>query len=172
MKKKKLDNKGEKKSIDWDSIKDFVTITGKGGKHLTKGKNYIVTKETGKLLVEKRSSRLERIMSSIIQIADFKDTEYQLPEQKYGTYQNYLDKYEKYFLVHLLGADLYALFIADLVAGVPQTARFLDIYNPFEIDDGGCVRYSEGMKSAVMQYVYFYAVRDLSVKKTNTGRSV
>ena len=53
MKKKKIDNKGEKKSIDWDSIKDFVTITGKGGKHLTKGKNYIVTKETGKLLVEK-----------------------------------------------------------------------------------------------------------------------
>jgi hypothetical protein len=53
MKKKKLENKGEKKSIDWDSIKDFVTITGKGGKHLIKGKNYIVTKETGKLLVEK-----------------------------------------------------------------------------------------------------------------------
>ena len=108
-------------------------------------------------------------MSSIIQIADFKDTEYQLPEQKYGTYQNYLDKYEKYFLVQLLGADLYTLFIADLVAGVPQTARFLDIYNPFEIDDGGCVRYSEGMKAAAMEYVYFYAVRDLSVKKTNTG---
>ena len=56
MKKKKLDNKGEKKApkaIDWDSITDFVTIIGKGGKHLTKGKNYIVTKETGKLLVEK-----------------------------------------------------------------------------------------------------------------------
>lgn len=108
-------------------------------------------------------------MSNIIQIADFKNTEYQLPEQKYSTYQNYLDKYEKYFLVQLLGAELYSLFIADLVSGVPQTARFLDIYNSFELDDGGCVRYSEGIKAAVMEYVYFYAVRDLPVKKTNTG---
>lgn len=61
MKKKKLDNKVEKKStIDWDSITDFVTIIGKGGKHLTKGKNYIVTKETGKLLVDKGVADLKQ----------------------------------------------------------------------------------------------------------------
>ena len=61
MKKNKLDNKVEKKStIDWDSITDFVTIIGKGGKHLTKGKNYIVTKETGKLLVDKGVADLKQ----------------------------------------------------------------------------------------------------------------
>lgn len=108
-------------------------------------------------------------MSSIIQIADFKGTEYSLPEQKYTSYQNYLDKYEKEFLVNLLGAELYDLFIADLVGGVPQSQRFIDIYNPFHIDDNNCIRYSEGLKVAALQYVYFYAVRDLAVKKTNTG---
>ena len=61
MKKNKLDNKVEKKStIDWDSMTDFVTIIGKGGKHLTKGKNYIVTKETGKLLVDKGVADLKQ----------------------------------------------------------------------------------------------------------------
>ena len=108
-------------------------------------------------------------MSNIIQIADFAGTQYSLPEQKYISYQNYLDKYEKRFLVNLLGADLYDLFIADLVSGVPQTQRFIDIYDAFAIDDNNSVRYSEGMKVAALQYVYFYAVRDLSVKKTNTG---
>ena len=109
-------------------------------------------------------------MSNIIQIADFAGTQYSLPELKYGSYQNYLDKYEKEFLVNLLGADLYNLFIADLDGnGVPQTQRFINIYNSFEIDDDSCVRYSEGMKIATIQYVYFYAVRDLAVKKTNTG---
>ena len=108
-------------------------------------------------------------MSDIIQIADFKGTEYSLPEQKYGSYQTYLDNYEKVFLINLLGAELYDLFIADLVGGVPQTQRFIDIYNSFAIDDNSCVRYSEGMKVATMQYVYFFAVRDLAVKKTNTG---
>ncbi len=108
-------------------------------------------------------------MSNIIQIADFAGTQYSLPEQKYISYQNYLDKYEKKFLVNLLGAELYDLFIADLVSGVPQTQRFIDIYDAFAIDDNNSVRYSEGMKVAALQYVYFYAVRDLSVKKTNTG---
>ena len=108
-------------------------------------------------------------MSNIIQIADFAGTQYSLPEQKYISYQNYLDKYEKEFLVNLLGAELYDLFISDLVSGVPQTQRFIDIYNAFTVDDNNCIRYSEGMKVATLQYVYFYAVRDLSVKKTNTG---
>jgi len=57
--KKKIENKGEKKTTakkkatDWGSLADMVTIIGKGGKHLDKGKEYNVTKETAKLLVEK-----------------------------------------------------------------------------------------------------------------------
>lgn len=61
--KKTLANKGEKKpttkkapakkSIDWDSLPEMVVIVGKGGKHLEKGKEYNITKETAKVLVEK-----------------------------------------------------------------------------------------------------------------------
>ncbi len=61
--KKKIENKAEKKptakkapakkSIDWDSLGDSVVIVGKGGKHLSKGKEYTVTIETAKLLVNK-----------------------------------------------------------------------------------------------------------------------
>lgn len=61
--KKQIQNKAEKKptakkatpkkSIDWDSLGDSLVIVGKGGKHLVKGQEYTVTKETGKILVEK-----------------------------------------------------------------------------------------------------------------------
>lgn len=108
-------------------------------------------------------------MSDIIQISDFEGTEYFLPSQKKGSYQTYLDKYEKEYLIKLLGAELYDLFIADLVGGVPASSRFLDIYNPFHVDDNNCVRMSEGMKLMTIQFVYFYAVRDLNPKKTATG---
>ena len=67
-------------------------------------------------------------MSNIIQLSDFVG-EYELPESKYFDRQPYLDKYEKEYLVNALGADLYKLFIADLVGGVPQTQIYLDIDN-------------------------------------------
>lgn len=61
--KKKIENKAEKKptakkapvkkSIDWNSLPDSVVIIGKSGKHLAKGKEYTVTIETAKLLVNK-----------------------------------------------------------------------------------------------------------------------
>jgi len=61
--KKTLANKAEKKpvakkatakkTIDWDSMPEMVVIVGKGGKHLEKGREYNVTKETAKVLVEK-----------------------------------------------------------------------------------------------------------------------
>ena len=61
--KKKIENKAEKKptakkaptkkSIDWNSLPDSVVIIGKSGKHLSKGKEYTVTIETAKLLVNK-----------------------------------------------------------------------------------------------------------------------
>jgi hypothetical protein len=108
-------------------------------------------------------------MSSIIQLSDFVG-EYELPTSKYMDKQPYLDRYEKEYLIYLLGAELYKLFIADLDAnGEPQTPIYQNIYNPFEEDDHHCVRYSEGMKLAIVQVVYFYLVRDLPVNKTNTG---
>ncbi len=108
-------------------------------------------------------------MSDIIQTSDFQSGEYTIPQDCYSDIQPYLDKYEKKYLVKLLGAELYDLFIADLVSGVPQTARFVNIFNPFNIDDGCRIRTSEGMKAMIIQLVYFYIVRDLAVKKSTVG---
>ena len=72
----------------------------------------------------------------------------------------YIDKYEKMYMVQLLGATLYKEFVADLVAGVPQTQKFIDIYNEF-IEDSGCgVLMSDGMIEMILGFIYFEYLKD------------
>lgn len=81
----------------------------------------------------------------------------------------YINKYEDQYLTMLLGVALRDLFVADLTAQVPVTARFTDIFNPFNIDDDNCVRRSEGMKEMLLGLVYFHYVRDQRIKNTVSG---
>lgn len=84
----------------------------------------------------------------------------------------YIAKFEEFYLQRLLGAELFALFIADLTTPtpqVPQTARFLNIFNKFVNDDDDLLRRSEGMKQMLVQFIYFEFVRDSSVFKTSAG---
>ena len=77
--------------------------------------------------------------------------------------QAYIDKYERQYLVKLLGVDLFNLFVADLVAGVPQSAIYLKIYNPFEYDNVNCYVYiSEGMIDMIKGFVYYQYLKDLT----------
>jgi len=77
--------------------------------------------------------------------------------------QAYIDKYERQYLVKLLGVDLFNLFVADLVAGVPQLAIYLKIYNPFEYDNVNCYVYiSEGMIDMIKGFVYYQYLKDLT----------
>lgn len=46
----------------------------------------------------------------------------------------YINQFEESFLQQILGKDLAALFIADLVLGVPQTAPYIAIFNPIFTD--------------------------------------
>ena len=74
---------------------------------------------------------------SIVVNTDFKG-EYNVSKNCYDQLDTYIEKYEKKYLTKLLGAELYALFIADLTVTdpqVPQTQRFLDIFNDFSIDE-------------------------------------
>ena len=82
---------------------------------------------------------------------------------------DYIDSFEKKFLVSLLGVELFDLFQADLVAQVPQTPRFISIFNEFFLDKYSCVFCSEGMKKMLTQMVYFEYVRDQSLKNTVSG---
>lgn len=87
--------------------------------------------------------------------------------------QLYIDKYEKKYLTDLLGVDLYDLFIADLVAGVPQTAKYLTIYNAFAFDDGvgsGCQHRSNGMLEMLKGFIYFHVMRDMLAQSTINGK--
>jgi hypothetical protein len=104
-------------------------------------------------------------MANILQPDDFSSGEYKVPQNCFDSIQDYLDKYEKNYLTRILGAELYDLFIADLVSGVPQTQIYLDIFNEFRIDEDRCIRISEGLKETLKQFCYFHIIRDLGVKK-------
>ena len=77
-----------------------------------------------------------------------------------------ISEYESKLLYELLGIELYDLFVADLVNKVPQTAKYLTIYNAFvkEIDD--VMVFSLGMKKMLVKWVYFQYVR--TQPQTNT----
>lgn len=108
---------------------------------------------------------------SIVLNTDFVG-EYSVSQSCYDSLNNYIEKYEKDFLIKLLGAELYGLFIADLdnsIPQVPQTTRFIDLYNSFDIDDSNCVRTSEGLKKSIVQYVYFYYTRNINFSPTDSG---
>ena len=108
---------------------------------------------------------------SIIQISDFKG-EYKIATDCFSDLSDYITTYEKYYLVRLLGADLYNLFIADLTPTtpqIPQTARFLNIFNPFDIDKDNSLYTSEGIKQTLIQLIYFHITRDIPNAKTASG---
>jgi hypothetical protein len=109
---------------------------------------------------------------SILQTSDF-TSQYKVSKDCFTDLQSYIDKYEKHYLLRLLGADLYGLFIADLTVPtpqVPQTAIYISLFDAFEIDDDNdCLRISEGIKVMLTQFVYFQFLRDQPNKKKIGG---
>jgi hypothetical protein len=96
--------------------------------------------------------------------------------------KGYIERYEKKYLIQLLGVELSKLFIADLVDQVPIDAIYLDIYNSIEEDlttgDSayssfcGCDRKiicTNGMKSMILGFVFFEYMRDQPFSKDLTG---
>lgn len=109
-------------------------------------------------------------MPNVVEISDFIGSA-QLPQGKFSTKFNSIrDEFENSYIYKLLGADLGALFIADLDAnGVPQTARFTDIYDAFQEDIDitttwpyvyGSMVESKGIKFYIKMIVWFYAARN------------
>ena len=109
---------------------------------------------------------------SIVVNTDFKG-EYNVSKNCYDQIDFYIEKYEKKYLTKLLGAELYALFIADLTVTdpqVPQTQRFIDIFNEFSIDENQyCLIESEGIRKMLIQLIYFHYVRENQVINSATG---
>jgi hypothetical protein len=109
---------------------------------------------------------------SIVVNTDFKG-EYNVSKNCYDQLDTYIEKYEKKYLRKLLGAELYDLFIADLTVTdpqVPQTQRFLDIFNEFAIDENNyCLIESDGIRKMLTQLIYFHYVRENQVINSATG---
>ncbi len=107
----------------------------------------------------------------LVQTTDFVG-EYKVSQSIYDSLTKYIEKYEEYYLIRLMGVDLYNLFVADLTVTTPQqpqTQRFLDIYNPFNLDEGRCIKSSEGMVKTLVQLIYFHYVRDINYEQTDSG---
>lgn len=113
-------------------------------------------------------------MAVIVQIEDFTGR-YQVAKDALSkkNLQYYIDELENCLLYDLLGAELGTLFIADLdVNGVPQTQRFIDIYNSFAIDDDkycDTIRISKGIKEYLIACIYFDYARNSNTYNSQLG---
>ena len=108
---------------------------------------------------------------AIVQTSDFVG-EYKVSQSRFSELTTYIDKYEEYYLVRLLGAELYDLFIADLTLVTPQTPQTLpyqNLFSPFNTDDNSTLRISEGIKQMLIEFIYFHYVRDMQYFNTVAG---
>jgi hypothetical protein len=109
-------------------------------------------------------------MGLIVSNTDFTGKyELSLTQYNTATIDAYITKYEKKYLLQLLGADLYALFVADLSGGVPVTAIYLDIFNAFDIDINNRIESSNGIKEMLIGFIYYEYVRDRVQNQTPIG---
>lgn len=111
-----------------------------------------------------------------------KDTDFEKGDIKIATststqvdLNTFIDTSEVEVLQELFGLDLYTLFIADLVAGVPQTQRFIDVFDAFYDDTDAVAGWccgssrSEGIKKMLMRFIYFEFTREQHIQNTSTG---
>lgn len=112
-------------------------------------------------------------MAIFIIPSDFTNGKFQLHTGVYNlpNLTEYIDKYEKRYLVELLGADLYNEFIADVTLGlgVPTEPRFIKIYDEFVEDYSWTILYSVGMKEMLKGFIYYEYVKDQIVQMTPLG---
>lgn len=111
---------------------------------------------------------------AIVQTSDFVG-EYKVSQSRFTELGLYITKYEKYYLLRMMGADLYALFIADLTVTtpqIPQAARFLTIFNPFNSIPlyPDSLYISEGIKKMLVQLIYFHYIRESNHFNTTVGQ--
>jgi hypothetical protein len=81
----------------------------------------------------------------------------------------YIDLLEVNVLQELFGSELYALFMADLVGGVPQDARFVAVFDAFYDDSDNIASRSEGIKKMLMRFIYFDFTRNQPYQNTPVG---
>ena len=83
----------------------------------------------------------------------------------------YIAEYEDQILIDLLGFELFELFKADVNSGTkkPVTAIYLTLYDRPNFVYCDHLLTSFGIKNILLSIIYFYYVRDNTVKQTVNG---
>lgn len=83
--------------------------------------------------------------------------------------QDAIDRYERYYLVRLLGITMADSFIADLVNGVPVDTDYLTIFNPLEYEDECHLFQSKGIKDILKACVFYHYISEKAVIDSQSG---
>ncbi len=113
---------------------------------------------------------------SVIKTSDFATAPYLIPVNPNQTLdlQNFIDKEQEDRLLELFGVELYDLFIADLVADAPTSARFIKVFDSF-YEQTGCnntLIKSDGIKEMLKGFVYYAYLRQRVTRVDTTGISM
>ena len=107
---------------------------------------------------------------SIVLNTDFVG-KYQIAKTQYSTdkIDEYIDKYEKLYLLKLLGAELYDLFIADFWESEPVDPIYTSIFEPFHLDLNNELIISDGIKEMLKGFIYYWIIKDGIQIQTPSG---
>lgn len=94
---------------------------------------------------------------------------YAIPQTVYSELDSFINDREEPYLIELLGASFYEAFKNDLANKVPQTQKFLKIFNAFRIDYNFEIVESKGMKDMLKGFVFFEYMRNTAYKGTTQG---
>ncbi len=111
-------------------------------------------------------------MANIVDISDFSSGRNSIATNRFQTdnLEEYITEQQDDVLFTILGNELQDLFIADLdVNGVPQTQRFIDIYNTLVVEVHGDEFKSKGMKEMLKGIIHFRYVADQLATQNTTG---
>jgi uncharacterized protein YidB (DUF937 family) len=111
----------------------------------------------------------------IVNVSDFVG-KYELHRGQYDSpiIQDYIDIYEKRYLIELFGSELFDQFFADLDnSNVPQSPNFQFVFNPFyENVFLHNIIQSEGIKQMLKGFIYFEYLKDKTDQITPNGMVV
>ena len=83
--------------------------------------------------------------------------------------QSYIDRFEEQALRMLFQCE-YDNFIADLIDGIPQSTKWLDVYNSFyECDSCGVDYESKGVPDLIKSFVFYNYSLESNVTNTIGG---
>lgn len=107
---------------------------------------------------------------SITQPSDYVQ-EHGIAQNSYTDLDSYISKYERYYLVRLLGAELYDAFVADLTGDpqVPDSIIYETIFEPLHYDSSGLVVESAGIKEMLKGFIYYHYCTENNLLHTIGG---